>query len=347
LFEKNFIMTTSFSSLPMISLAVLSNPNPGQDELAALSSHLDETFRTTGFAYLKDIPLTYGHEDVFNLCDDFFGSGGVSEEEKARLAKKTFVASNKNTYRGYFPPQVGADNLKEGFEVGAPSTRHVKSHPGATKFDLTEPNIFPVSHPTIQTRCETLRAELQFLSSKLLLLLAIALGKPSSFFDHYLTNSLSTLRLLHYPPVPSNRQQELICTPHTDSGILTLLHQDQTGGLEVRNSAGEWIPAPYVPGTVVVNIGDLMAKVSGGRWVATYHRVRSTKKESGVNSKGRYSVPFFFEPGIDCVVESVEGDEVVYGEHVLEKMKGWVEFQDVEETEASGLVAEAALVSAY
>ncbi len=156
----------------------------------------------------------------------------------------------------------------------------------------------------------------------------MSLGKPATFFDHYLTDSLSTLRLLHYPPAPPSRQQELICTPHTDSGILTLLHQDPTGGLEVRNSEGEWIPAPYVPGSMVVNIGDLMAKVSGGRWVATFHRVRSAKRE-GEMIKGRYSVPFFFEPGLNCVVKSVEGDEVVYGKHVLEKMKGWVEFQDV------------------
>lgn len=78
----------------------------------------------------------------------------------------------------------------------------------------------------------------------------------------------------------------------------------------------------------MVNIGDLMATVSGGRWVATYHRVRSTKREGDV-VKGRYSVPFFFEPGLNCVVRSVEGDEVVYGQHVLEKMKGFVEFQDV------------------
>ena len=176
----------------------------------------------------------------------------------------------------------------------------------------------------------------------------MALGKPSTFFTHYLTNSLSTLRLLHYPPIPSNRQQELICTPHTDSGILTLLHQDSTGGLEVRNIAGEWISAPHVPGSIVVNIGDLMSRVSGGRWVATYHRVRATKKDEEKQRKGRYSVPFFFEPGIECLIQSVvEGDEgVVYGKHVLEKMKGWVEFQDVI-CEPSVIMEERAMVEAY
>lgn len=340
-------MATSFSLLPIISLAALSKSDLGLEEFAALSSRLDETFCTTGFAYLEDLPLTYTHEEVFNLCGDFFGPEGVSEEEKMNLAKKTFIARNKNTYRGYFPPQVGADNLKEGFEVGAPSTHQANRNPCSAKFNLAEPNVFPVSRPSIQSRCELLHSELQSISSKLLALLAVALGKPASFFDHYLINSLSTLRLLHYPPVPSYHQQELICTPHTDSGILTLLHQDQTGGLEVRNSAGDWIPAPYRPGTVIVNIGDLMAKVSGGRWVATYHRVRSVKKESIIQTRGRYSVPFFFEPGIDCVVKSVEGDEVIYGEHVLEKMKGWVEFQDVEEQEPNGLLSEGPLLAAY
>jgi isopenicillin N synthase-like dioxygenase len=190
-----------------------------------------------------------------------------------------------------------------------------------------------------------LHTELQSLSAKLLSLLVVSLGKPSTFFDNYLTDSLSTLRLLHYPPVPTSRQQELICTPHTDSGILTLLHQDPTGGLEVCNSEGEWISAPYMPGSMVVNIGDLMAKVSAGRWVATFHRVRSSKREGklGEEMKGRYSVPFFFEPGMHCVVRSVEGEEVVYGEHVLEKMKGWVEFQDVVEKVDLSIASERAV----
>jgi len=214
-----------------------------------------------------------------------------------------------------------------------------------TKFNLTEANVWPSMESSFRSRpsSEKLYAELQTLSETLLSLLAISLNKPRDYFSSYLQNSLSTLRFLHYPPInPTSPQQELCCTPHTDSGILTLLHQDCTGGLEVLNAAGQWIPAPYVPGSIVVNIGDLMAKVSGGRFVATYHRVKSSP------GKGRYSVPFFFEPGAGCVVNSVDdaGDEkgVVYGEHVSEKMKGWVEFQDVEKNE--GITEEVLEISA-
>lgn len=89
-----------------------------------------------------------------------------------------------------------------------------------------------------------------------------------------------------------------------------------------------------------------MAKLSGNRWVATLHRVRSSRRE-GATSKGRYSVPFFFEPGLKCVVKSVDGDEIVYGEHVLEKMKGWVEFQELIEEMPEVMVAERMQVEVY
>lgn len=97
------------------------------------------------------------------------------------------------------------------------------------------------------------------------------------------------------------------------------------GGLEVLSAEGKWLPAPYIPNSIVVNVGDLMSMVSGGRFRATQHRVKSSGSE-------RYSVPFFYEPGVDCVVKPVgkEKDQegVIYGEHVLKKMEGWVEFKD-------------------
>lgn len=328
-------MTTSFSSLPIIDLSILSNPSPSPASLQHLSDQLYNVFSTTGFAYLTNLPLNFTHDDIFTLSRDFFRLRGA---EKAKLAKKTFVPGNRNTYRGYFPTQPGQqDNLKEGFEVGPPTAPN--SAGGARKFNLAEPNVWPspLAFQDGRERMEKLYGELQALSSSLLSLLAISLGKPADFFSSYLTDSLSTLRLLHYPPQQSstsNSEDEdevkLCCTPHTDSGILTLLHQDPTGGLEVLNSAGDWVAAPYVPGSIVVNIGDLLASVSGGRFVATKHRVRTnpggTTSEDGM---GRFSVPFFFEPGEECVVRSVDGGEgVVYGEYVRQKMSTWVEYQD-------------------
>lgn len=329
-------MTTSFSTLPIVDLSPLTSEHSSEEALSRLSTQLYNIFATTGFAYLVNAPLTYTHEDVFKLAEDFFR---MKAQEKMGLAKKTFVKSNRNTYRGYFPPQPGQmDNLKEGFEVGHAETSQTKRRTRNQKIDLTEPNVWPaeVSFSDGQSRLETLHTELQELASTLLSLLAVSLGKPGDYFASYLVDSLSTLRLLHYPPQPAAQRPDasevkLCCTPHTDSGIITLLHQDRTGGLEVLNSDNEWVPAPYVPGSIVVNIGDLMAEVSGGRLVATMHRVRTNGGGAGkADGMGRFSVPFFFEPGENCIVKSVDGgDGVLYGEHVRRKMGTWVEFQDL------------------
>lgn len=90
-----------------------------------------------------------------------------------------------------------------------------------------------------------------------------------------------------------------------------------------------------------------MAKVSGGRWIATFHRVRFADRGAGVEPKGRYSVPFFFEPGLNCITKSVEGDEIVYGEHMLGKMKNWVEFQDLVIDDVLSLIGERPVLDAF
>ncbi|KAI7510008.1 hypothetical protein KC347_g4704 [Hortaea werneckii] len=350
-------MTTSFSSLPIVDLSPLSHPLPSLEDQSRLSKELYNVFATTGFAYLTNAPLTYSHSDVFTLAKDFFT---IPEDEKMRVAKQTFVKGNRNTYRGYFPLQPGKqDNLKEGFEVGSAAhsvpTGEKESRP--SKLDLNEENVWPRAETfgDGRQRLEKLHDELQSLSSTLLSLLATALGKPADYFDSYLDNSLSTLRLLHYPPQEPARsvdgEVKLCCTPHTDSGILTLLHQDQTGGLEVLNAEDKWVPAPCVPGSIVVNIGDLMAQVSGGRFVATMHRVRTNSGGAqGADGMGRFSVPFFFEPGEQCMVSSVDGGEgILYGQHIRRKMGTWVEYKDlVEEKPMDGSAVErSAAVEAY
>ncbi|KAI0154785.1 Clavaminate synthase-like protein [Xylariaceae sp. FL1272] len=352
-------MTTSFSSLPIVDLSALQDESPlSSSEQQRLSKQLYDVFATTGFAYLVTAPLSFTHDEVFGLAKQFFG---LPLEEKMTLAKKTFESQNKNTYRGYFPaqPLAASDNLKEGFEIGQSGVSSVVAE--SSKFNLSEPNVWPHGSElaSFRPRMERLCGELQSLASQLLGLLAISLGKEADFFAPYLKDSLSTLRLLHYPPAaevsngsttsldsgvftsPEETAVKLSCTPHTDSGIITLLHQDSTGGLEVLNASKQWVPAPYLPGSIVVNIGDLMAQVSGGVFCATMHRVRAPPENRTKNGEGtgfgRFSVPFFFEPGEHTVVKAVDDTEeaegIVYGDHVRSKMATWVEFQDLSDEE--------------
>lgn len=245
-----------------------------------------------------------------------------------------------NFVSSFFPAQNGSDNLKEGFEMG-PSGLSVTPEWARKPINLTEANIWPAesSAPGLRQDIEKLHGEPQDLLSKLLSLLAIALGKEPSNLEPYLDGSVSTLRYLHYPAIkPPSPQQELCCTSYRLGHPHTLLHQDSTGGLEVFSPDGIWVAVPYAPGSFVMNIGDLMAKVSGGRFQAMYHLVRSSP------GKDRYIVPFFFEPGVDCAVYCVEEADqaVIYGEHVLGKMQGWVEFQDLDKN--AGIAVDVAAI---
>jgi isopenicillin N synthase-like dioxygenase len=89
------------------------------------------------------------------------------------------------------------------------------------------------------------------------------------------------------------------CGSHTDYGLVTLLAVDDVGGLEVRHRSGEWVPITTQPHQLVVNIGDMMAHWSTGRWVSTLHRVRTP------TDRDRYSIPLFVNPDFHTVIEQI------------------------------------------
>jgi isopenicillin N synthase-like dioxygenase len=127
--------------------------------------------------------------------------------------------------------------------------------------------------------------------------IAIDLGIEEHYFDRYFTHAVGILRLLHYPPHPGSFDGNVYgAGAHTDYGNLTLLAQDETGGLEVRTRDGDWVVAPPTPGTLVCNIGDCLMRWTNDRYVSNPHRV--------VNRSGRerYSVAFFGDPNADALV---------------------------------------------
>jgi len=110
------------------------------------------------------------------------------------------------------------------------------------------------------------------------------------------------LRFIHYPPIQGKAlSDQLGAGAHTDYGCITILHQDNIGGLQVQDKQGQWIDATPVEGSFVINVGDMMARWSNDRYTSTAHRV--------INPSGaeRYSMPFFVEPNFDTTIEALEG----------------------------------------
>jgi isopenicillin N synthase-like dioxygenase len=136
-------------------------------------------------------------------------------------------------------------------------------------------------------------------------------------------NPMPILRLLYYPPHPIHaKPDEFGCGTHTDWGFLTILLQDEAGGLEVCTADGDWVQAKPIPDTFVINLGDMMARWTNDYYQSTPHRV--------VNRSGqaRYSMPFFWDINYHSVVEclptcqSIENPPkyppITAGEHIVE-----------------------------
>ena len=139
---------------------------------------------------------------------------------------------------------------------------------------------------------------------------AIGLGLPPRFFDERLDKHTSQLRLLHYPALERPlKAGQLRCGPHTDLGMMTILHNQATpGGLQVQlreghgNRAREWVEVPDIADSFVVNLGDMMMRWTNDRWTSTPHRV-AVPAESDWSRSERLSIGFFVGPNYDALIE--------------------------------------------
>lgn len=205
-------------------------------------------------------------------------------------------------WRGWFPLggelTSGHPDRKEGIyfgaELGADDPRVRAGVP------LHGPNLFPEHPSDLRTSVLAYLDALTALGHVLMGGIAMGLGLERDWFARNLTaDPLVLFRIFHYPPEPTGAVGgPWGVAEHTDYGLLTILAQDDAGGLQVRSPRG-WIDVVPVPGAFVCNIGDMLERMTGGRYRSTPHRVRNTSGES------RLSFPFFFDPGWDAEVRPV------------------------------------------
>lgn len=132
--------------------------------------------------------------------------------------------------------------------------------------------------------------------------IALSLRLEASYFaERYTQDPLILFRIFHYPALSHQAASENVWSvgEHTDYGILTILRQDNSGGLQIK-SRSNWIDAPPIPGSLVCNIGDMLDRMTGGLYRSTPHRVRNK------SDRGRLSLPFFFDPSFDAEVRPID-----------------------------------------
>ncbi len=169
------------------------------------------------------------------------------------------------------------------------------------------PNIWPDEPPALRAVWLEYYAAMERLAGDLMRLFALGLGLDEHIFDDAIAEHITNLTANYYPPVEHDPlPNQYRKGPHSDWGTLTILYQDGTGGLEVvdRRTDG-WIDVPVIPGTFVVNIGDLMARWTNDQWKSTKHRVRVPDAER--RAIPRVSIPFFHHPNYDALIECLPG----------------------------------------
>jgi isopenicillin N synthase-like dioxygenase len=269
---------TSFRSVPIVDIGGLRSPDRTERERVA--GEIGKAARDVGFFYVSGAGVDDRvFERMLASTKEFFA---LPIEEKMR----SYIGLS-TCHRGYVPVgeegvETGTPDLKEAFdtalELPADDPDYLAGNP------MLGPNAWPDLPGFADAVTAYYRAVLD-VGHRLLWAFAVALGEDPDTFSRHATKTPSQLRLVHYPYNPEAEDGQGIGA-HTDYECFTLL-KPTAPGLEVLNGAGEWIDVPPVPGTFVVNIGDMLELWTNGAYVATSHRVRKVAEE-------RYSFPLFF-----------------------------------------------------
>ena len=289
--------------IPVIDLAGSFSPDVAERRKVAWEIH--KACRESGFFYV------ISHRIPAEVIDDEFGIAKRFFE--LPLSEKLKIHMKKSPSKvGYEP--IGAqvlDNqddgvdkapydLKESFQCAMElPDDHPLARSGMRGFGH---NQWPSGLPGFKEQTLSYQAAVRDLGDRVLRLMALSLDLPEDYFERVYDTPGLGLRLLHYPPQPEKAAANQIgAGAHTDWGGITLLAQDGVGGLEVRNAAGEWIAAKPIPGTFVINLGDLMARWTNGLYNSNAHRVMN----NGVRRTDRYSIAFFYSPRPSAVIEAL------------------------------------------
>lgn len=280
--------------LPLIDVAPLFDPDGERTACLRTAAEIDQACRDLGFFRITGHALTPGTLDRLDRsARAFFALDHVRKEAIA-------MRHGRHAWRGWFPLggelTSGRPDRKEGLYFGV---EHGPDHPrvlartplhGANQFPDEPADLRDAVHDALHAFTATARAVLRGL--------ALGLGLPAAWFDDHLTGDPTVLfRIFRYPPDEQAGWDEegWGVGEHTDYGLLTLLAQDGNDGLQVRTRQG-WIDVPPDRDVLVCNLGDMLERLTGGRYRSTPHRVRNA------TTHDRLSFPCFVDPAWDAEV---------------------------------------------
>jgi isopenicillin N synthase-like dioxygenase len=291
----------SDEEIPTLDLAPYLNGRPGSLEAAA--AQLRDISQTVGFFYLK------GHGIPQSLIDRVFEESrrfhALPLETKKQMPYFTTVSGFKSGYQpcygdGYQNQNV---NIISNAKPNLVAKYAVNLEGGSGGLSMTPEerqarvNAWPENLPGFKETLLEYHGSLIALGRKFLPLWAASLNLPLDYLDKYFATPHATMNLLYYPPQYEVGNRQYGIAPHTDNALMTFLAQKDIPGLAVRMPSGHWRKVDVVPGTLLVNTGNLIVRWTNDDYLSTKHRVINTY---GVD---RYSIPLFFGPSGDALIE--------------------------------------------
>lgn len=266
------------------------------DDPGLIAAH-GRAYEEFGFCGIK------GHGIADSVIDNAYDA--IREFFALPLEEKQLSSTVAGGARGYtqFGIETAKDSehpdLKEFWHVGREMPAGVDAHPSLF------PNVWPSQIADFKERVYPLYEGLDELGNQVLEALTVYLGLPLDFFRSRSASGNSILRPLHYPPIEKRDTVSLRAAPHEDINLITLLIGSEEPGLEILTRAGEWIGVDTLPGTIVVNIGDMMQRLTNHLLPSTTHRVVNVP--AAYTGESRYSIPYFFHPDPDFEIATLPG----------------------------------------
>jgi isopenicillin N synthase-like dioxygenase len=287
---------SDFDAVPLIDFGAMLDG--GMRSKASVAEEIRQACTNVGFFYIANhgVPLDL-LAATFAQIERLFA---MSFEDKVKLHVKK--SSHLLGYVGLRDenanPLIGKGDLHEAFDFVADD-----AYSGAD-FLEGDPrkvgNQWPANLPGFREVMTQYSVAIRLLARRLFSAFALALDLPEAYFAPMSDKPMTLIRMLYYPSQPGPFNEAHLGTgAHTDHECFTVLCQDDVPALQVKNRRGEWIDAPRIPGTFVVNIGDLMARWTNGMFASTPHRV------ANLSGRARYSLPAFFATNADAIIEAL------------------------------------------
>jgi isopenicillin N synthase-like dioxygenase len=307
-------------SIPVVDLAQFTQGS--ESERKSFVFELGRAYEDVGFVAVKNHGIPEDLiDELYRYVQQFFALPSTlkSTYEKPELAgQRGYTSFGKEHAKGSDAP-----DLKEFYQYGQTVE---DDDPVASEYPANVVvNEVPQFTPTL------FRAYRNFEKSGRALLKAIALylGIGEDYFEPFIVNGNSILRAIHYPPITQEPKTAIRAEQHEDINLITLLVGASAEGLQILNHNGEWVAVTALPGQIVVNVGDMLQRLTNNRLRSTTHRVVNPPREKWGNS--RFSIPFFLHPkssmSLACLEDCTDSDhpkayaDATAGEYLDERLR--------------------------